>query len=171
MRPSSCSKQCGRTTRYGFEQELGRIQLQSNVFRPAERKVRMIISVVPALVPFVDNATNKPLVTLGVHAHEEKRSFCVRRFENVQDLWRPPRIRAVVKSDCDLMFATSALVIQRRELCKLYVLRREITVGVHSELSRTVFAILIDSHNLAIADVRDRVSRFYQFECLSRLIV
>src|SRR5438105_8475542 len=119
----------------------------------------MIISVVPDLVPLVHNSTNKPRVTLRVHTHQEKRGFYVRRFENVQDLWRPPRIRAVVKSDCDLMFATSALVIQRRELCKLHILRREITVGVHSELSGTVFAILIDSPNLPLAAVRARARR------------
>ena len=98
----------------------------------------MIISVVPDLVPLVHNSTNKPRVTLRVHTHQEKRGFYVRRFENVQDLWRPPRIRTVVKGDCDLMLATSPLVIQRGELRKLHVLRREISVCIHSELSHPV---------------------------------
>src|SRR5262249_39617526 len=99
-------EQCGRATRYGSEQQLGGVQLKSNVLRPAERQVRMIISMVPDFVPLVHNSPNKPRVTLRVHTHQEKRGFYVRGFENVQDLWRPPRIRTVVKGDCDLMLAT-----------------------------------------------------------------
>src|SRR6516225_5253466 len=105
------TKQCGGATCYRFKQELGCIQLKPDVLRPAEGKVWMIISVVPDLVPFINDATNKPRVTLGIYAHEEKRRFYVRRFENIQDLWRPSRIRAVVKSDCDLVLAAGALVI------------------------------------------------------------
>src|SRR5437773_6178529 len=113
----------------------------------------MIISVVPDLVPLVHNSTNKPRVTLRVHTHQKKRGFYVRCFENVQDLWRPPRIRTVVKGDCDLMLATSPLVVQRGELRKLHVLRREITVCIHSELSQSVLTALVNGDNLAIANV------------------
>ena len=55
------------------------------------------------------------------------------------------------------MFAAGALVIQSGKLGKRHVFRCEITVGVHSEFSRTVSAIFIDSYDLAVADVRDRV--------------
>ena len=131
----------------------------------------MIISVVPDLVPLVDNASNKRRITLGVHAHEEKRRFYICCFQNVQDLWRPPRIRAVVKSDCNLMLAAGALVIKRWELGKLHILRSEIAICIHSELSHPVGAILVNSDNLAVANIRYCVRRLYQFERLSRLIV
>ena len=131
----------------------------------------MIIGVVPNLVSFVDNATNEPRVTLRVYAHEEKGRFHVRGFKNIQDLWRPSRIRAVVKSDCDLVLAAKALVIQSGELRERHVFRCEITVRVHSELSRTVSAIFIDSYDLAVTDIGYGVRRFYQLESLSRLII
>src|SRR6266540_2130600 len=139
------------------------------MLRPAERKVRMIIGVVPDLVSFVDNATNKPRVPLGVYAHEEKGCFHVRGFENIQDLRRPSRVRAVVKSDCDLVLAAGALMIKRRELRERDVFRCEITVGVYSKLSRTVSAIFIDSYDLAVADIGYRSEeRRVGKECRSR---
>src|SRR6266568_2563649 len=141
------------------------------MLRPAERKVRMIIGVVSNLVSFFDNATNKARVALRVYAHQEKRCLYVRSFENIQDLWRPSRIRTVVKSDCDLVLAACALVIQSWELRECDVFGCEITVRVHSELSRTVSAIFINRHDLAVADVGYSVGRFYQFESLSRLII
>src|SRR5437762_14172776 len=93
----------------------------------------MIISVVPDLVPLVHNSTNKPRVTLRVHTHQEKRGFYVRRFENVQDRWRVPRSRTVVKGDCDLMLVRSPRVIQRGDLRKLNVVRGEMTVWIQSD--------------------------------------
>ena len=69
------------------------------------------------------------------------------------------------------MLATSALVIKRWEFRKPHVLRREITLRVHSEFSQSVCAILVNSDNFAIADVSYCVGRFYQFERLPRLIV
>src|SRR6266480_4703904 len=74
------TKQRGRATCYCLEQKLCRVQLKPDVLRPAERQVWMIISVVPDLVPFVDNATNQTRITLRVHADEEKRCFYVRGF-------------------------------------------------------------------------------------------
>jgi hypothetical protein len=43
----------------------------------------MIVSVVPDLVSFIDNATDKPGVALGVHSHQEKRGLHACCFENV----------------------------------------------------------------------------------------
>src|SRR5947208_4622332 len=63
------TKQRGRATCYCLEQKLCRVQLKPDVLRPAERQVWMIISVVPDLVPFVDNATDKLGITLRVNSH------------------------------------------------------------------------------------------------------
>src|SRR5206468_12937730 len=98
----------------------------------------MIISVVSDFVSFVDDAAHKPRVAFRVHAYEEKCGFHICCLENVQDLRCPSRIRAVVKSERDLMLAGSALVIEGWEFRKLHVFRREITIGVHGELSQSV---------------------------------
>jgi len=42
----------------------------------------MIISVVPNLMPFVDNATHKARITLRICAHNEKGGFHVCRFQD-----------------------------------------------------------------------------------------
>ena len=69
------------------------------------------------------------------------------------------------------MLTASALMIKRGELGKLCVLRCEIAICVHGELSHPVGAILVHSHNLAVANVSYRVGRWYDFERLSRWIV
>jgi hypothetical protein len=81
------------------------------MLRPAEREVRMVIGMVPNLVSFVDDATNKRRVTLCVYSHDEKRGFYVYCFKDVQNFRRPSRVGTVIKSDGDLMFAARALVI------------------------------------------------------------
>ena len=131
----------------------------------------MIISVVPDLVPFVDDATNKIRVALCVHSHQEKRRLHICHFKNIQNLRRPSRVRAVVKSDCDLVLAAGTLVIKRWELCKLHVLGSEISICVNGEPAHSIRAILVNGYNLALADVRYCVRRFYRFERLSRLII
>ena len=131
----------------------------------------MVIGVVPYLVSFVDDATNKRRVTLCVYSDDEKRGLYVCRSKNVQNFWRPSRIGAVIKSDCDLVLATRALVIQRWELRKLHIVRCEIAVRIHSQLAHSVGAIFVHSHDFAVAHVRDRIGRFYQFQRLSRLII
>ena len=165
------AKQRRGATCYCFKQKLRRVQLQADVLRPAERQVWMIVGVVSDLVSFIDDATNKPGVTFRIHSHQEKRRFYVRGFKNVQDLWRPSRIGSVIKSDCDLMLAACALVIERRELGKLHVLRSEIALCVHGESSNPVRAIFVNSDNLAVANVCYRIRRLYQLDRLSRLIV
>src|SRR4029450_11271552 len=117
------AKQRGRAAGNGFEQQLRGVQLQTDMLRPAERQVRMVIGMVPDLMSFVDDATNKRRVTLCVYSDDEKRGLYVCCFKNVQDFWRPSRIRAVIKSDCDLMLAARALMIQRRKLRKLTIFR------------------------------------------------
>jgi len=57
------------------------------------------------------------------------------------------------------------------EFRKFHVLRGEITVCIHGELSGPIHAILINRHNFAIADVRYCVAGWYDFERLSRWIV
>src|ERR1700716_619496 len=131
----------------------------------------MIICVVPDLVPFVDDATNKRRVTLRVYSHQEKRRLYIRCLENVQNLWRPLGVRAVIECDCNLMLAAGALVIKRWEFCKLNVLRGEITVSIYSERSRPVHPILVNSDNLAVADVSYCVAGRYEFEGLPRWVV
>src|SRR4029077_5471808 len=69
------SKQCGRAASNGFQQQLRGIQLQSDMLRPTERKVRMVIGMVPDLVSFVNDATNKRRVTLRVYSDDEKRGL------------------------------------------------------------------------------------------------
>ena len=165
------AKQCGGATGNRFEQKLCGIQLQPDMLGPAERQVGMVIGVVPDLVSFVDDATNKPRVTFRVHPDDEKRGLYVCRFQDVQNLRRPSRIGAVVKSDCDLMLAARALVIKRREFRKLHILRREIAVCIHRQIAQSVGAILVHGDDFAVADVRYRVRRFYQFQRLTRLIV
>src|ERR1051326_1369634 len=131
----------------------------------------MIVSVISDLVAFVNNATNKPRVPLRIYTHEEKRGLHIGGFQNIQDLWRPSRVRAVVKSDCDLMLAARAPVIKSRELRGRAVFPCQITVGVHSNLSRAISTIFIDSYDLAVANIRCGVGRFSQSKCLSRLFI
>src|SRR4030095_9496832 len=126
----------------------------------------MIIRVIPDLVSFVDDAANKPGVTFGVHAHQEKRRFQVCCFENVQNLWCPSGVGTVVKGDCDLMLAAGTLMIKRREFCERHVFRYEVTISVHSKLAQSIGALLVNGYNFPIANISDCVSRFYQFERL-----
>ena len=77
------AKQCGGATCYRFEQQLSGIQFKPDVLRPAQRQVRMVIGVVPDLVAFINNATNKPRIAFRVYTHQEKRRPYVRRFENI----------------------------------------------------------------------------------------
>src|SRR5438105_7767982 len=117
------------------------------MLRPAERQVRMVIGVVPNLVSFVDDATNKRRVTLCVYSNHEKGRLDVCCFENVQDLRRPSRIGAVIKGDRHLMLAASALMIERRKFCELFIFGCKIAVSVDSQLSHPIRAILVLSDN------------------------
>src|SRR5205814_7060449 len=161
-----CRATCDR-----FEQELRCVQLKADVLRPAECQVWMIIRVIPELVPFVNNATDELRIPLRIHSHQKKRGFHVRCFEHIQNLRCPSWIRAVVKSDRDLMLAACALMIKRWELCKLHVFRREIAVYVNCEPAHSIRAILINSYNITVADIGDCVRRLYQFERLPRLTI
>src|SRR5512133_3500864 len=105
------AKQRRRPARNGFDQQLRGVQLQSDMLRPAERQIGMVIGMVPDLVAFVDNATNKRRVTLCVYSDDKKRGLYVCCLKNVQNFRRPSRIGAVIKSDCDLMLGACALVI------------------------------------------------------------
>src|ERR1041385_4392027 len=96
------------------------------MLRPAKRQIRMIISVVPDLVSFVDNPADEAGIMLGVCTNEKKRGLHVGPFQNIENLRRPPRIGAVIKSDCHLMFAPGPLVIKRGKFRKFCVLRRKI---------------------------------------------
>jgi len=69
------------------------------------------------------------------------------------------------------MLTAGALMIKCRELGKLCVLRSEIAICVHGKFSHPVRASLVNSDNLAVADIRDCVRGFYQFERLSGLII
>ena len=93
---------------------------------PGQRQVRMIISVVPNLVPFVDNSPDQPGIFLGVHSDQKERGLRVCRFQNVQNLWRPSRVRTIIKRDRNLMLPTRALMIQGRKLGELCVFGGEI---------------------------------------------
>src|SRR4029450_3229406 len=90
------AKQRGRAAGNGFDQQLRGIQLQSDMLRPAERQVRMVIGMVPDLVSFVDDPTDKRRVTLCVYSDDEKRGLYVCCLENVQNFWRPSRIGTVI---------------------------------------------------------------------------
>src|SRR5215467_6495186 len=124
------------------------------MLRPAQRQIWMVIGVVPDLVSFVHDPANKPRVTLCIYSDDEKRGLYVSCFKNVQNFRRPSRIGAVIKSECDLMLAARALVIQRRKLRKLHIIRCEITVCVHSQVALPVSAILVDSNDFSIANIR-----------------
>src|SRR5258707_1238991 len=80
----------------------------------------MIISVVSDLVSFVHDSPDQRRILFRVYADHEERRLRIRRFQNIQDLRRPIRVRAVVKSQRDLMLAARALMIKRRKLRKLY---------------------------------------------------
>src|SRR3954447_26034188 len=106
------------------------------MLRPAERQVRMVIGMVPDLVSFINDATNEGRVTLCVYSNDEERGFYICCFENVQNFRRPSGVGTVIKSDCDLMFAARALVIQRRKLRKLHIFCREIAVCIYSQIAQ-----------------------------------
>src|SRR3954451_11786188 len=106
-------KQRSGATSDRFQQQLRGVQLKPDVLRPAKRQVRMVVSMVPDLVAFINNASNERGITLGVDAHQKERRLHVRCFKNVEDLWRPARIGTVVKRDRNLVLATGPLVIER----------------------------------------------------------
>ena len=51
-------EQGGRTPRDRFQQQLSRVQLQPDMFRPANRQVRMVVSVIPDFVTFISDASD-----------------------------------------------------------------------------------------------------------------
>ena len=65
----------------------------------------MIIGVITNLMTFVDNSSDQPRITLGIDPDQEEGRLDVCRFENVQNLRSPFRIRPVVECDRDFMFA------------------------------------------------------------------
>src|SRR5437588_1715742 len=93
---------------------------------PGQRQVRMIIGMVPNLVPFVDNSPDQSGIFFGVYSNQKERGLRVCLFQDVQNLRRPLRVGTIVKSDRNLMLPTRALMIQRWKLGKLYVFRGEI---------------------------------------------
>ena len=138
---------------------------------PGQRQVRMIVRVVPNFVTFVDDSPNESRIFFRVRTNQEKCGLRVCRFQNIQNFRRPLRIRAIVKSNRDLMLAARTLVIQRRELGKLCVFGGEITFRIDRELSHSVGATFIDGHDLPFTHVGDCVGAFQNFECFARLIV
>ena len=138
---------------------------------PGQRQVRMIISVVPNLVPFVDNSPDESGVFFSVYSNQKEGGLRVRRFQNVQDLWRPLRIGTIVKRDRDLVLTARALMIQRRELWKFCVFRGEIAFSIDCQLAHPIGAIFIHGHDLPFADVGDCVGPFQHFKRFARLIV
>ena len=62
------------------------------------------------------------------------------------------------------MLAAGALMIKSWELRKLHVFGREIPVCVNCEPSHSICAILVNSYNFTVADIRYCVRRLYQFE-------
>src|ERR1700720_2354804 len=103
----------------------------------------MIISVVSNLVSFIDNSPDESRIFFRVYSNHKERGLRVGRFQNVQNLGRPLRIRTIIKRERDLMFATGALMVQRRKLGKRCVLRGEITVRVDGKLAHPVGATWI----------------------------
>src|SRR2546423_8733873 len=131
----------------------------------------MIIGMVPNLVPFVNNSPDESGIFFRVYSNQKERGLRVGRFQDIQNLWRPLRIRTIVERDCNLMLTTRALMIQRRKLGKLYVFRGEITFRVDGELAHPIGASFIHGYDLAFADVGDRVGAFQHFKSFARLIV
>ncbi len=131
----------------------------------------MIISVVPDLVSFIDNSADEAGVALGVRPDEKKRSLHVGSFQNIENLRRPPRIGAVIKSDCHLMFAPRALVIKRGKLRELRVPRRKVTLRIGRQISHPIRAGFIHRDNFTIPHIGDRVRPSEHFQQLARLIV
>src|SRR6266705_6179116 len=141
------------------------------MFRPAQCEIWMIIRVVPNLVPFSNNPPHKPRITLRVHSHEKKGCLYICSSQNVQNLWCPLRIGAIVEGDGNLMLAACALMIKGWELCKLHILRGKVTFWIDREISHSIRAAFVNGDNLAVAHVGDRIRSFQDFERLACLFV
>ena len=79
----------------------------------------MIIGVISDLVALRHDSPNESRIMFGVDPDQKKRRLHFGRFQDVENLRRPFRIRPVVESERDLVFAARALMIKRRELRKL----------------------------------------------------
>src|SRR5215210_6965875 len=112
----------------GFQEQLGRIELETDVFRPAQRQVWVVIRVVSDLVAFRQDSPDQARIFLGVCAHEKEGSFDVLLLQDVENLRGPFWIRAIVKSQGYLMGCARALMIKRRKLRELRIRSGEITL-------------------------------------------
>src|SRR5438445_5944956 len=107
---------------------------------PAEGEIGMIIGVITYLVTLTDNALNEIWVTLGIDTYQKKRGLHLRGFQNIEDLWRPLRIRPVVKCQRHFVCVPRTLMIQRRELGKFGIVGGKIIILVHCQSAHSIGA-------------------------------
>ena len=78
--------------------KLGGVQFQPDVFRPAEREIRMVIGVVADLVPLGDDSPNEIRDNFSAFTPTRKNAaFTLCRFQDVENLRRPFRIGPVIE--------------------------------------------------------------------------
>src|SRR5262249_51600173 len=98
------------------------------VLGPADRQVRMIVSVVPDLVTLIDDSPNESRILFRVHATDEKGCFHPACFENVEHARSPFGIRSIIEGEGNLMLAAEALVIKSRELRETQIGRGKVSI-------------------------------------------
>ena len=161
-------EQGGRTPRDRFQQQLSRVQLQPDMFRPANRQVRMVVSVIPDFVPLIHDSPDQRRIILRILAHHKKGSLHVRRFQDIENFWSPCRIGTVIEGQHHLMLSALALMIQRGKLREFHIPSDQIPLTVDREFAHSVGTRLIHCDNFAIAQVRDRVGALQNLQRRAR---
>ena len=151
-------KQSGSPSSQSLDEQLSCVQFQPNMLGPAEGKIGVIIGVITYFVTLIDNAPNEIWVTFGIDTYQKKRGLYLRRLQHIEDLWRPLRIRSIVKCQCHFVCVTGTLMIQGRELRKFGIVGGEIIILVHCQSAHSIGARFVYRHDLAISNVGDGVS-------------
>ena len=83
----------------------------------------MVIAVITDLVTLLHDSPNEPGMMFGIAADNKKSCSYIRRFQDVEHLWRPLRIWSVIEGQRDLVRAARSLVVERWELRKPCIFR------------------------------------------------
>ena len=129
----------------------------------------MIIGVVADLVPLGHDSPNEIGIFLRVDPDEEEGRLDSVRLQNVEHLRRPLRIGPVVEGERDLMLATGALMIERREFRESEIGRTEVAVRVEPRsCARRRDRVSSTLDDFSVADIGDRIGSLERFERLHR---
>ncbi len=134
------------------EKPLGQVQLHLHVSRRNVAHVRMGKRVVADAMTFVINAFCQARELVGLNADEEKCCGSVLMLEHIEDLRRPLRIGAVVKSERDQVATVTVTrhAIRFGQVLKIFV-GDHLGVRIDGEVASAGGGTILDAQNLPLA--------------------